>query len=96
LPEGEIENREPAVKRVIILSCLGFLVTTLAFPAEAKSRKRAHLRHYHQRMMPDPYPRITGRSGGSPSYTPGAIPSGAPAIYQPISPSGTPSLRERF
>jgi hypothetical protein len=84
------------MKRLIVFSCLGAFVAAASIPAEARTRKRAHLRQYEQRLIPTPYPGVAGRPAGSPSYTPGAVPSGGPAVYQPISPSGTPSLRERF
>lgn len=74
----------------LVVLCLA--AATVAFTGPALARKRhPHPRHYHQRLIPSPYPQAYG--GASRPYTPG-VPSGNPPIYQPISPSGSPQLRQ--
>jgi hypothetical protein len=83
------------MKRLIVLFCIeGIVATVAAFPAESQTQSQVPVRTYQQQMRPDPYPTTSGQPSAAPSYPPSTIPSGAPPIYQPISPSGTPSLRK--
>ena len=52
-----------------------------------------HVREYQQRMIPAPYPQ-NGRSVSTQVEPPGTVPPGAPPVYQSISPTGTPGVRQ--
>jgi hypothetical protein len=65
----------------------------LALASSGAVARAPHVRQYQQRMIPAPYPQ--GNRGASGHVDPpGTIPPGSPPVYQSISPSGTPGIRQ--
>ena len=71
-------------------------LTAAVTPTDAATRRHVHRRSPPPQIIQNRSVYMPGPSSAPTSQNFTLPPAGGPSVYQPISPSGTPDLRQRF